>query len=231
MYEQRGRFAAAEQFLRQALERATDRHTSPKDGEPFYYLGLALKSQGKIDDAFNQFSKSTWSGAWRNAGYFEMAQIATLRGDFPLALTYANNALNANSQDLRALALKAALLLLSTGLTHTGILVGPSSDGGSGSTPAISVPIRPRVSRALISSSFGRRASGYWETVISAWSSWPSARCSTPRRSRSRRPYSQARPSRLATPIAMAGTIGTKISEGSTCRALAANRNGRTIPG
>jgi tetratricopeptide (TPR) repeat protein len=109
-----GRFAEAEPFLRKALERATDRHTSPKDGEPFYYLGLALKRQGKIDDAFNQFSKSTWSGAWRNAGYFEMAQIATLRGDFPSALTYDNNSLNANSQDVRALALKAALL------RHTG---------------------------------------------------------------------------------------------------------------
>ncbi len=63
-----GRFAEAEQYLRKALERATDRYTSPKDGEPFYYLGLALKGQGKTDDAFEQFAKATWSGAWRNAG-------------------------------------------------------------------------------------------------------------------------------------------------------------------
>ncbi|MCX5644249.1 MAG: DUF5107 domain-containing protein [Phycisphaerae bacterium] len=109
-----GRFAEAEQYLRKALERATDRYTSPKDGEPFYYLGLALKAQGKTEDAFNQFAKSAWSGAWRNAGYFEMAQIASLRGDFRTALTYTNNSLNANSEDIRALALKSALL------RHTG---------------------------------------------------------------------------------------------------------------
>ena len=109
-----GRFAEAEQYLRKALERATDRYTSPKDGEPFYYLGLALKAQGKTDDAFERFAKATWSGAWRNAGYFEMAQIASLRGDFRTALTYANNSLNANGEDIRALALKSALL------RHTG---------------------------------------------------------------------------------------------------------------
>jgi len=105
-----GRFAEAEQYLRKALERASDRYTSPKDGESFYYLGLALKAQGKTDDAFDQFAKSTWSGAWRNAGYFEMAQIAALRGDFQASLTYSNIALNANSEDTRALALKAAML-------------------------------------------------------------------------------------------------------------------------
>ncbi|MCU0913625.1 MAG: DUF5107 domain-containing protein [Planctomycetes bacterium] len=105
-----GRFAEAEQHLRRALERATDRHTSPKDGEPFYYLGLALKAQDKMDEAFERFAKATWSGAWRNAGYFEMAQIASGRGDFRAALTYADNSLNANGDDIRALALKAALL-------------------------------------------------------------------------------------------------------------------------
>lgn len=105
-----GRFAEAEQYFRKALERATDRYTSPKDGEAFYYLGLALKAQGKTDDAFERFAKATWSGAWRNAGYFEMAQIASLRGDFGTALTYANNSLNANGEDIRALALKSALL-------------------------------------------------------------------------------------------------------------------------
>jgi tetratricopeptide (TPR) repeat protein len=105
-----GRCAEAEQHFRQALQRATDRHTAPKDGEPFYYLGLALKAQGKTDEALDQFAKSTWSGAWRNAGYFEMAQIASLHGDFPAALTYVVNSLNANSEDTRALALKSAIL-------------------------------------------------------------------------------------------------------------------------
>ena len=105
-----GRFADAEKYLRKALERATDRFTTPKDGEPYYYLGLALKGQGKLDDAFNQFSRATWMGAWRGPGYFEMSEIATSRGDEKAALAYADDSLNAGAESVRALALKAALL-------------------------------------------------------------------------------------------------------------------------
>jgi tetratricopeptide (TPR) repeat protein len=104
------RYDQAEKCLRTALARATDRYTMPKDGEPFYYLGLALKAQGKPDEAFTQFSKSTWSAAWRGPGYFEMAQIASARGQRDAALTYLEDSLNANGNSTRALALKATLL-------------------------------------------------------------------------------------------------------------------------
>ena len=109
-----GRFADAESLLRKALERATASYTSPKDGEAIYYLGLALKGQGKLDDAYAQFYKSTWSAAWRSPGYFELAEIASTRGDFEAALTDEEHALEANALSTRALALKAALL------RHTG---------------------------------------------------------------------------------------------------------------
>lgn len=110
-----GRYSDAEMLLRKALERATASYTSPKDGEPFYYLGLALKAQGKPDDAYAQFYKSTWSAAWRSPGYFELAEIASTRGNFDAALTDDEHALEANSVNVRALALKAALL------RHTGL--------------------------------------------------------------------------------------------------------------
>ncbi len=105
-----GRFAEAEQYLRTALVRATDRYTTPKDGEPFYYLGLALKAQGKSDEAFEKFSKSTWSAQWRSPGYFEMAQIASGRGNVDQSLTYLDDSLDANAKNIRALGLKAAML-------------------------------------------------------------------------------------------------------------------------
>jgi len=104
------RFADAEALLRKALERATDRYTSPKDGEPFYYLGLALAAQGKSADAAAQFSKSTWSAAWRGPGYFQLAQLAAARGDFDAALTDCQDSLEANSLNIRALALESAVL-------------------------------------------------------------------------------------------------------------------------
>ena len=109
-----GRYADAEAYLRKALERDTAGYTSPKDGEPIYYLGLALKVQGKLDEASAQFYKSTWSAAWRSPGYFALAEIDSAKGDFDAALTDDNHALEANTLNIRALALKAALL------RHTG---------------------------------------------------------------------------------------------------------------
>jgi tetratricopeptide (TPR) repeat protein len=105
-----GRYAEAERLLRKALERATASYTSPKEGEAFYYLGLSLKAQGKLDDAYAQFYKSTWSYGWRSPGYFELAQIASVRGDFEGALTADEHALESNALNVRALALKSALL-------------------------------------------------------------------------------------------------------------------------
>jgi tetratricopeptide (TPR) repeat protein len=105
-----GRFADAETLLRKALERSTASYTSPKDGEAFYYLGLALKAQGKLDEAHAQLYKSTWSAAWRSPGYFELAEISSAKGNFDTALTEDGHALEANSLNIRALALKAALL-------------------------------------------------------------------------------------------------------------------------
>ena len=109
-----GRYADAERLLRKALQRSTANYTSPKDGEPIYYLGLALKAQGKLDEAYASSTKSTWSAAWRSPGYFELAEIASTNGDFDAALEDDECALEANSLNIRALALKAALF------RHTG---------------------------------------------------------------------------------------------------------------
>jgi tetratricopeptide (TPR) repeat protein len=104
------KFAEAEQHLRAAVARLTANYTSPKNGEPFYYLGLVLKAQGKNDEAFAAFYKATWSEAWRDPAYFSLAEIATGRGQLPSALDYVNCSLDANALNIRALTLKAALL-------------------------------------------------------------------------------------------------------------------------
>src|SRR5262249_32496399 len=104
------KFAEAEQHFRKAIERLTVNYTSPKDGEPFYYLGVALKAQGKHDEAFDAFYKATWSEAWRGPAYFSLAEIATRREDFSAALDFVNRSLEANALNIRALTLKAALL-------------------------------------------------------------------------------------------------------------------------
>ena len=105
-----GRFTDAENYLRTALARSTDRYTTPMDGDAFYYLGLALKDQGRNDEAFAQFYKSAWSAAWRAPGYFELAEIASERGDIDAALAYLDRSLEANALNVRALALQSTLL-------------------------------------------------------------------------------------------------------------------------
>jgi tetratricopeptide (TPR) repeat protein len=104
------RFGEAEQLFRKALERLTAKYTTPKDAEATYYLGLTLKAQGKLDDAYEALQKSTWSMAWRAPGYFEAAEIASARGELAIATDLVDRALEANALHLRALTLKAALL-------------------------------------------------------------------------------------------------------------------------
>jgi tetratricopeptide (TPR) repeat protein len=104
------RFAAAEQHFRKALDRLTAKYTTPKNAEPLYYLGVALKAQGKTDEAFDAFFKATWSQEWKAPAYFSLAEIATGRGDFTAALDLVNRSLDANALDVRAYGLKAAVL-------------------------------------------------------------------------------------------------------------------------
>ena len=104
------RFAAAEQFFRKALDRLTDKYTTPKDAEATYYLGLTLKAQGSNDEAYDALYKATWSLPWRAAAYFEAAEIAAARGDLAASADLVERSLQANAWNVRALTLKAALL-------------------------------------------------------------------------------------------------------------------------
>ncbi len=105
----KARYAAAEKHLRKALDRLTAQYTAPKDGEPMYYLGLALEAQGKIDEAFASFYRATWSAAWRGAAYFELAEIDCRRGDFTAAAEHLERSLESNALNLRAWNLLASI--------------------------------------------------------------------------------------------------------------------------
>jgi tetratricopeptide (TPR) repeat protein len=106
----KARYDEAEQFFRKALERTTDRYTSPKDGEAAYYLAATLKAQGKMDEAYTYFYKATWNQAWKAAGYYGLAEIATGRGDMAAALDFVNRSIDSNALNIRAQNLKAAVL-------------------------------------------------------------------------------------------------------------------------
>jgi tetratricopeptide (TPR) repeat protein len=104
------RYTEAEQYLRTALRRLTDRYTTPKEAEAVYYLGEVLKAQGKTDEAFTDFFKATWSQEWKSPAYYSLAEIAASRGDMAAALDFVDRSIDSNALNIRAQNLKAAVL-------------------------------------------------------------------------------------------------------------------------
>ncbi|MFB0553516.1 MAG: DUF5107 domain-containing protein [Phycisphaerae bacterium] len=110
LYCKRGMFKEAVEKLNQAIERLTKNYTSPKSGQAHYYLGLALKFQGKYDAAYDALYKATWSSGLHTAGYYHLAEIDCIRGDFEKALKHINRSIAANAWNTKALNLKSAVL-------------------------------------------------------------------------------------------------------------------------
>lgn len=106
----KAKYTEAEKYLKRAIARLSAQYTNPKVVEPYYYLGVALKGQGRFDEAFTAFYKATWKEEWKSPGYFSIAEIAAMQGDFKSALNFVDRALDANSYNVRAYGLKSAIL-------------------------------------------------------------------------------------------------------------------------
>jgi tetratricopeptide (TPR) repeat protein len=100
----------AENYLRTAVERITANYTRPKDGEALYYLGFALREQGRTDEAYEYFYQATWCNAWHAASYYQLAEIDCQRGDFEQAMEHIDRSLLTNSENLKAFNLKTIVL-------------------------------------------------------------------------------------------------------------------------
>ncbi|MDE5871081.1 MAG: DUF5107 domain-containing protein [Muribaculaceae bacterium] len=113
-YIRKGRFELAEKYLEKAVKVLMRRNPNPYDGEPIYNLGVALKYQGRFDEAYARFYKSTWNGAWQDAGYLACARISAMQRRYDDALYETERCLCRNYHNHRARTLRASLLL-STG--------------------------------------------------------------------------------------------------------------------
>jgi tetratricopeptide (TPR) repeat protein len=116
-YLKRGQFAKAEPYFREAISTLTERNPNPYDGEPYYNLGWVLQLQGKHDEAFEAWYKSTWNAAWQDAAYLNLARIATRRGAYGEALDLVSKSLVRNYHSHVARHLKC-VLLCKTGRTE-----------------------------------------------------------------------------------------------------------------
>jgi len=109
-YLRRGQFVKSEAYFRRAIETSTQRNPNPYDSEPHYNLGLCLKYMGNLEEAYKYFYKSTWSNAWKDTGYFAVAQIDLSRNELELALEHIQQAIDHNANNSKAYVLKAAIL-------------------------------------------------------------------------------------------------------------------------
>lgn len=106
----KAKYSEAEDYFNKAIERLTNQYTTPKNVEPIYYLGVALKEQGRFDEAYTAFYKATWKQEWKSPAYYSLAEIASMEGKYETALAHLERSLDANAYNSRAYVLKAALL-------------------------------------------------------------------------------------------------------------------------
>ena len=105
-----GKFAEAEKNFRTAIDIMTIYHPNPASGEAHYFCGLACSLQGKKDEAYGVFYKSTWNFEWRSAAYYQLATLDCLKSDYETALEHLEASLDTNRQNNKAYILKAVIL-------------------------------------------------------------------------------------------------------------------------
>jgi tetratricopeptide (TPR) repeat protein len=115
----RGENVMAEACFRRSIQRLTQCNANPRDGEAFFNLGLCLRSQidskmgstaSVFEEAYSVFQKSTWNQAWASSGYLALAEMDCRRRQWSDAREHLNRAIRYNSENLRALDLKAMVL-------------------------------------------------------------------------------------------------------------------------
>ena len=104
-----GRFEEAIEYYDKAIARLTQRNDNPYDVEALYHKGVALRYLGRLDEAYNYFYRSIWSYDYIAAGYYALAGIDCIRGDFDQALKHLDLCLDAGTKNLEALKLKAEI--------------------------------------------------------------------------------------------------------------------------
>jgi tetratricopeptide (TPR) repeat protein len=105
-----GDFQSAEHHFRVAISRLTLRNPNPYDGEAYYNLGIALSYQGRLQEAYDAFYKSTWNDAWKSPGFYSLACIDAIRCNYAGALEHLEHCIAVNQDHLKANVLAAAVL-------------------------------------------------------------------------------------------------------------------------
>lgn len=106
----RGQYKESEQYFRKAIERLMWKNPNPYDGEALYNLGLSLKMQNRLNEAYDNIYKAVWNDAIKAKGYYQLASIKSIQKDYHEALRLINLSLTQNINNLNSRNLKTILL-------------------------------------------------------------------------------------------------------------------------
>lgn len=119
----RGLYEQAERHLRKAVERISAAYTRPGNAEACYQLGLALRAQGRHDEAFDTFYRASWDQAFHSAAFHQLAELSCRRGAYAEALEQTDRSLTTNSLNNKARSLRAMILRRLQRLAEAGSLL------------------------------------------------------------------------------------------------------------
>ena len=109
LLKEKGEYQKAAQHFRTALKRLTHNYTRPRNCEAFYHLGVILKAQGHLAEAYDTLYRAAWDYDFAGAAYYQLAEISTQQQNYEQALQELDRSLMYNASNLNALNLKAAL--------------------------------------------------------------------------------------------------------------------------
>ena len=97
-----GCFELAVRHFETAIGRLTRRHPNPETGQAHYFLGVAQRYQGRLEEAYTAFYKATWNYEWRAASYYELACIDMRKADWRQAVDHLERSLETNATNNKA---------------------------------------------------------------------------------------------------------------------------------
>lgn len=109
-FRKNGDYDNAKKYLRRAISRQCANYTRPEDGEAMYNLGLVLKAEQKWHDAVDTLYRAVWDYEYASAGYYQLAQISSMTGNYAQALQEVDMSVRYNGMNVDAMNLKTSLL-------------------------------------------------------------------------------------------------------------------------
>lgn len=104
------KYEEALSYLQTAADKLNIKYYQPKEGELYYYMGLAQKELGLTAEAHHNFGRATWYYEWLSSGNYELAQLESKKGNYEKALEHIEEAYSTNIRDGRINVLYSALL-------------------------------------------------------------------------------------------------------------------------